>query len=62
MIKYETIDEEMIKDIMEGRAPANRPVDWDDNADTDAAAAVCGEADVTPLVNPQDSTKGRVSW
>ena len=29
LIKYETIDEEMIKDIMEGRAP-RPPRDWDD--------------------------------
>ena len=29
LIKYETIDEEQIKDIMEGRAP-RPPVDWDD--------------------------------
>ncbi len=29
LIKYETIDEEQIKDIMEGRTP-RPPVDWDD--------------------------------
>jgi cell division protease FtsH len=36
LIKYETIDEEMIKDIMEGRAP--RPPS--------------AEKPTTPLVNP----------
>jgi cell division protease FtsH len=30
LIKYETIDETQIKDIMEGRDP-RPPADWDDN-------------------------------
>ena len=36
LIKYETIDEEQIKDIMEGRVP-RPPRDWDDSADADRA-------------------------
>ena len=32
LIKYETIDETQIKDIMEGRDP-KPPADWDDTAD-----------------------------
>jgi cell division protease FtsH len=37
LIKYETIDEEQLKDIMQGRAP-RPPKDWDDSAATPAAA------------------------
>jgi cell division protease FtsH len=33
LMKYETIDEEMIKDVMEGRAP-RPPKDWDDSSPT----------------------------
>ncbi len=35
LVKYETIGEEQIKDIMEGREP-RPPEDWDDSADSDA--------------------------
>ena len=38
LIKYETIDEEQIKDIMEGREP-KPPADWDDAAPTRAATS-----------------------
>ena len=39
LIKYETIDEEMIKDIMEGRTP-RPPRDWGRHTDADAARTV----------------------
>jgi cell division protease FtsH len=35
LVKYETIDESQIKDIMAGREP-QPPEDWDDSADTDS--------------------------
>jgi cell division protease FtsH len=37
LVKYETIDEEQLKDIMEGRAP-RPPKDWDDSASAPTAA------------------------
>jgi len=43
LIKYETIDEEMIKDIMEGRAP-RPPRDWGRYTDTDTARTLGREA------------------
>jgi len=43
LIKYETIDEEQIKDIMEGRTP-RPPVDWDD---TGRPPGLQGEDDET---------------
>ncbi len=45
LMKYETIDAEQIKNIMEGR-PAGEPKDWqepDDKPDTDASASSSGE-------------------
>ena len=50
LIKYETIDEEMIKDIMEGRAP-RPPRDWDDTP-TPTPRPPSAEKPTTPLVNP----------
>ncbi len=50
LIKYETIDEEMIKDIMEGRVP-RPPRDWDDTPTPDAARPAA-EKPAPPLVNP----------
>src|SRR5471032_237100 len=50
LIKYETIDEEMIKDIMEGRAP-RPPRDWDDTP-TPTPRGPSAEKPTTPLVNP----------
>jgi cell division protease FtsH len=50
LIKYETIDEEMIKDIMEGRTP-RPPRDWDDTP-TPTPRGPTAEKPTTPLVNP----------
>jgi cell division protease FtsH len=36
LMKYETIDHEQVKDIMEGREP-RPPEDWDDSDDSEAA-------------------------
>ena len=38
LVKYETIDETQIKDIMSGKAP-KPPADWDDSVGTPAAEA-----------------------
>jgi len=37
LMKYETLDESMVKEIMEGREPTP-PEDWDDSGDSTAAA------------------------
>ena len=50
LIKYETIDEEMIKDIMEGRIP-RPPRDWDDTPTT-TPRPPAAEKPAPPLVNP----------
>jgi cell division protease FtsH len=50
LIKYETIGEEQIKDIMEGRKP-RPPEDWDDTADSDT------DADAS---NPEVEPKGTI--
>jgi cell division protease FtsH len=50
LIKYETIDEEMIKDIMEGRVP-RPPRDWDDTPTT-TPRPPAAEKPAPPLVNP----------
>ena len=50
LIKYETIDEEQIKDIMEGRVP-RPPRDWDDTP-TPTPRGPSAEKPATPLVNP----------
>jgi cell division protease FtsH len=50
LIKYETIDEEMIKDIMEGREP-RPPRDWDDTP-TPTPRGPSAEKPAPPLVNP----------
>ena len=44
LIKYETIDENQIKDIMAGRAP-KPPADWDDSVGTPPPKRSEGEAD-----------------
>jgi cell division protease FtsH len=44
LIKYETIDENQIKDIMAGRAP-KPPADWDDSVGTPPPKRPEGEAD-----------------
>ena len=44
LIKYETIDEQQIKDIMAGRAP-KPPADWDDSVGTPPPKRSEGEAD-----------------
>jgi len=50
LIKYETIDEEQIKDIMEGRVP-RPPRDWDDTP-TPTPRGPSAEKPTAPLVNP----------
>ncbi len=50
LIKYETIDEEQIKDIMAGREP-KPPRDWDDTA-TPTPRGPSAEAPSTPLTSP----------
>jgi cell division protease FtsH len=51
LIKYETIDEEMIKDIMEGRAP-RPPRDWDDTPNNATPRGPTAEKPTAPLVSP----------
>jgi cell division protease FtsH len=50
LIKYETIDEEQIKDIMEGREP-RPPRDWDDTP-TPTPRGPSTEQPAAPLVSP----------
>jgi len=50
LIKYETIDEEQIKDIMEGRVP-RPPRDWDDTP-TPTPRGPSAEKPAPPLVSP----------
>src|SRR5450631_3433504 len=50
LIKYETIDEDQIKDIMEGRVP-RPPRDWDDTP-TPTPRGPSAEKPAPPLVNP----------
>ena len=50
LIKYETIDEDQIKDIMEGRVP-RPPRDWDDTP-TPTPRGPSAEKPAAPLVNP----------
>jgi cell division protease FtsH len=50
LIKYETIDEGQIKDIMEGREP-RPPEDWEDTG-TDAGAAQSTPEAAPPLTDP----------
>lgn len=52
LIKYETIDEEQIKDIMEGREP-RPPHDWDDTpTPTNPRGGPPAEAPAAPLASP----------
>jgi cell division protease FtsH len=52
LIKYETIDEEQIKDIMEGRVP-RPPRDWDDTpTPTTRGQGPAAEKPGAPLVSP----------
>jgi cell division protease FtsH len=52
LMKYETIDEEMIKDIMAGRAP-KPPADWDDSVGSPPPKRAEGESDGgTPIGSP----------
>jgi cell division protease FtsH len=50
LMKYETIDEEMIKEIMAGREP-KPPRDWDDTP-TPTPRDPTAEAPATPLATP----------
>jgi cell division protease FtsH len=53
-MKYETIDEEQIKDIMEGRVP-RPPRDWDDSNSSISMSSPRGqspEKPAAPLTNP----------
>jgi cell division protease FtsH len=51
LIKYETIDEEQIKDIMAGKVP-RPPRDWDDSATPTPPKGSSPEKPATPLVSP----------
>jgi cell division protease FtsH len=51
LIKYETIDENQIKDIMAGRAP-KPPADWDDSVGTPPPKRPEGEADGPKIGSP----------
>jgi cell division protease FtsH len=51
LIKYETIDEQQIKDIMAGRAP-KPPADWDDSVGTPPPKRPEGEADGPKIGSP----------
>jgi cell division protease FtsH len=55
LIKYETIGEEQIKDIMEGREP-RPPEDWDDSVDSDEDTGA-----PKPEVEPKSSIGGPAS-
>jgi cell division protease FtsH len=50
LMKYETIDEEQIKDIMDGKVP-RPPRDWDDTP-TPTPRGPSPEKPSTPLVSP----------
>jgi cell division protease FtsH len=50
LIKYETIDEEQIKDIMDGKVP-RPPRDWDDTP-TPTPRGPSAEKPSAPLVSP----------
>ena len=49
LIKYETIDENQIKDIMAGRAP-KPPADWDDSVGTPPPKRTDGEPEGGPTI------------
>ena len=51
LIKYETIDEEQLKDIMAGRTP-RAPKDWDESA---APSGGQGGAKPEPVIGPPAS-------
>jgi cell division protease FtsH len=51
LMKYETIDEEQIKDIMEGKVP-RPPRDWDDTPTPTPPRGPSAEKPSTPLVSP----------
>jgi cell division protease FtsH len=51
LIKYETIDEQQIKDIMAGKAP-KPPADWDDSVGTPPPKRPEGEADGPKIGSP----------
>jgi len=56
LIKYETIADDQIKDIMAGRAP--RPPDgWDDSTPSPGAGG--GKAVVTPVGTPAEAPIAR---
>ncbi len=55
LIKYETIGEEQIRDIMEGREP-RPPEDWDDSVDSDE-----DQGSSKPEVEPTGSIGGPAS-
>ena len=55
LVKYETIGEEQIKDIMEGREP-RPPEDWDDTADSDTDTGA-----PKPEVEPKGTIGGPAS-
>ena len=52
LIKYETLDDAQINDIMAGRVP-QAPKDWEDTGATDAAAS--GAVKPEPVIGPPAS-------
>jgi cell division protease FtsH len=52
LVKYETIDEQQIKDIMQGKAP-KPPADWDDSVGTPPPKRPeSGESEGGPIGSP----------
>jgi cell division protease FtsH len=51
LVKYETIDQSQIKDIMEGREP-QPPEDWEDSADSSSDDSPKPESDAPTIGGP----------
>jgi cell division protease FtsH len=60
LIKYETIDSEMIDDIMAGREP-RPPKDWSDSGPSTGATAGAGEETVASDKKPAPKPDGKMS-
>ena len=58
LIKYETIDEGQIKDIMEGRDP-KPPAGWDDSAPRRSAAVAAARAAIAKRARSPDRQAGQ---
>jgi len=51
LVKYETINQSQIKDIMEGREP-QPPEDWEDSADSSSDDSAKPESDAPTIGGP----------